>query len=453
MTATPPIAAKSPGPFSRFEFLVAGRYLRARRKERFVSVIAVLTLLGVVLGVATLIVVMSVMNGFRTELLGKILGLNGHFVVQSVGDGFDDYEDVVTRLEGVEGVRYAIPYVDGQALASGISSATGVVVRGISEASLGKLELLRDGATLGGWDQWDAGQGAAIGQRLAERLGLSIGDQITIINPNGTLTPFGRTPAERTLPVNVIFNLGMPEYDGFYVYLPMQEAQAYFRLYTDQLRPGATMPGVMATDEEIDAAYERVYLASGVEVFVADPDNIQGMRAKLQAALPAAFDIADWQQRNATFFSALQVERVVMFVILSLIILVAAFNIIASLVMLVKDKGPDIAVLRTMGATRSSILRIFSMTGFAIGLSGTLLGLILGLVVAINVEAIRSAISNFFDIAIFPPELFLMSSLPSRIDASEVTLVVLLSLVLTFLATLYPAWRAARLDPIEGLHQ
>lgn len=453
MTVTPPIAAKGPGPFSRFEFLVAGRYLRARRKERFVSVIAVLTLLGVVLGVATLIVVMSVMNGFRTELLGKILGLNGHFVVQTLDKGFDDYNDVVTRLEGVEGVRYAIPYVEGQALASGKSSATGVVVRGVNEASLKKLELLRDGAVLGGWDQWDSSFGVAIGQRLAERLNVGIGDEITIINPNGTPTPFGTTPAERTLPVNVIFNLGMPEYDGFYVYLPMQQAQVYFRLYEDKLKPGVQMPGVMATDAEIDTAYERAYQATGVEVFVTDPDDIGGMRAKLQAALDRPFAIADWQQRNATFFSALQVERVVMFVILSLIILVAAFNIIASLVMLVKDKGPDIAVLRTMGATRASILRIFAMTGFAIGLSGTLLGLILGLVVAVNVEAIRSAISNFFNIAIFPPELFLMSSLPSRVDMHEVGLVVVLSLGLTFLATLYPAWRAARLDPIEGLHQ
>lgn len=454
MTESAGIAAKTPGPFSRFEFLVAGRYLRARRKERFVSVIAVLTLLGVVLGVATLIVVMSVMNGFRTELLGKILGLNGHFVVQTTdAGGLSGYDDIASRLEGVEGVRYAIPYVEGQALASGVASATGVVVRGIDEAGIAKLDLLRKAAVLGGWDQWDAGQGAAIGQRLAERLGVTIGDDITVINPNGTLTPFGRTPAERTLPVNVIFDLGMPEYDSFYIYLPMQEAQVYFKLYEDRLKPGLEMPGVMASDEEIDAAYERAYQATGVEVFTDNPDNVKGMHDRLQAALDQPYAIADWQQRNATFFSALQVERVVMFVILSLIILVAAFNIIASLVMLVKDKGPDIAILRTMGATRASILRIFSMTGFAIGLAGTLLGLILGLVVAINVEAIRATVSSLLNIPIFPPELFLMAGLPSRIDPSEVILVVAVSLGLTFLASLYPAWRAARLDPIEGLHQ
>jgi len=452
LTGTP-AQARPPGPFSRFEFLVAGRYLRARRKERFVSVIALLTLVGVALGVATLITVMSVMNGFRSELLGKILGLNGHFVVENIRGPFTDYPDVVQRLEGVSGVSYAIPYVEGQALASGSSDSTGVVVRGIDQASIGKLGLLSRSAALGGWDQWDAAQGVAIGARLADRLGVGLGDTVTIVNPDGTMTPFGQTSALRSYPVNVIFDLGMPEVDNFYIYMPMQEAQVYFKQFEDRLRPGAKMPDVMASDEEIDAAYERVYSASGVEVFVADPDNIAGMKARLAAALDRPFTITDWQQRNATFFSALQVERVVMFVILSLIILVAAFNIIASLVMLVKDKGPDIAVLRTMGATRGAILRIFAMTGFAIGFSGTVVGLVLGLLVAANAETLRAGLSNLLAIPIFPPELFLMSSLPSRIDEGEVVLVIVLSLGLTFLATLYPAWRAARLDPVEGLNQ
>lgn len=453
MTDLPETAGRPPGPFSRFELTVAGRYLRARRKERFVSVIAVLTLVGVALGVATLITVMSVMNGFRTELLGKILGINGHFVVQTAGRGFEDYEDAVTRLEQVAGVRYAIPFVEGQALASGDAESTGVRLRGIDSTSIAKLSLLRDAIFLGGWDQWDDGTGVAIGNRLAERLVVSIGDPVTVVNPNGTMTPFGKTLAIRTYPANVLFSLGMPEFDGFFVYMPLQEAQVYFKLYEDRLRAGAQMPDVMATDEEIDAAYERVYQVSGVEVFVDDPDDIAGMRTRLTAALGEGYVLTDWQQRNATFFSALQVERVVMFVILSLIILVAAFNIIASLVMLVQDKGRDIAVLRTMGATRGAILRIFSMTGFAIGLSGTFIGLVLGLVVAANAEALRAFISGVFNIPIFPPELFLLSALPSRIDTGEVVLVVLLSLGLTFLATLYPAWRAARLDPVEGLRQ
>ena len=447
------IASGGAGPFSRFEFLLAGRYLRARRKERFVSVIASLTLVGVALGVATLIVVMSVMNGFRSELLGKILGINGHFIVQTVSEPFEGYQSVVDRIEGVPGVLYAIPFAEGQALVSGQADATGVLVRGIESRSIDKLTTLHDSIILGGWDSWDDGGGVAIGARLAERLGVTIGDQITIVNPDGTMTPFGQTAAMRAYPVSVIFNLGMPEFDNFYLYMPMEETQAYFKLFEDRLKPGVEMPGVMATDDEIDAAYERIPQVSGVEVFVADPDAIGTMRERIQATFERPLALADWQQRNATFFSALQVERVVMFVILSMIILVAAFNIIASLVMLVKDKGPDIAVLRTMGATRGAILRVFSMTGFAIGLSGTFIGLILGLVVAFNAEALRSGISNLLNISIFPPELFQLSSLPSRVDPAEVVAVVGLSLALTFLATLYPAWRAARLDPVQGLNK
>jgi lipoprotein-releasing system permease protein len=444
-------AEQTAGPFSRFEWLLAGRYLRSRRKDTFISVISALTVIGVALGVATLIVVMSVMNGFRAELLTKILGLNGHFTAYPIDAKFTDYDQTAMKLEKVDGVLYAIPYVEGQALASGQQESTGVTVRGISAASIDKLKLLKQGAVLGGWDQWDQSKGIAIGQRLAEKLGVTIGDQVTLVNPNGSNTPFGKTPQIRSYPVNVIFNLGMVEFDSFYVYMPMQPAQSYFKLYEDVLKPGVTPPGPEATDEEIDAAYQRNYQASAVEVFIDDPDNVGVLRDRIQQQVDRPLILYDWQQRNETFFSALQVERVVMFVILSMIILVAAFNIISSLIMLVKDKGSDIAILRTMGATRGSIMRIFSMTGTAIGVGGTLIGLILGLVVASNAETLRAFVSNLTNVPIFPPEVFFLSSLPSKIDVTEVSVVAGLALGLSFLATLYPAWRAAQYDPVEAL--
>jgi lipoprotein-releasing system permease protein len=439
------------GPFSRFEWMLAGRYLRARRKEAFISVISWLTLIGVAIGVATLIVVMSVMNGFRAELLTKILGLNGHFTAYPIDAKFTDYDETALKLETVDGVVMAIPYVEGQALASGQQESTGVSVRGIEGSSIDKLTLLKNGAVLGGWDQWDQSMGVAIGQRLAEKLGLTIGDPITIVNPNGANTPFGKTPQIRSFPVNVIFNLGMVEFDSFYVYMPMQAAQTYFKMFTDELRPGAVEPPPDATDEQIDAAYERKYQATAVEVFIDDPDNVTAVRERIQKDVDRSLILYDWQQRNETFFSALQVERVVMFTILSMIILVAAFNIISSLVMLVKDKASDIAILRTMGATRGSIMRIFSMTGFAIGFAGTVIGLVLGVIVASNAEPLRAFISGLTNIPIFPPEVFFLSSLPSKIDMGEVTVVACLALGLSFLATLYPAWRAAQYDPVEAL--
>jgi lipoprotein-releasing system permease protein len=439
------------GPFSRFEFLVAGRYLRARRKDAFISVIAALTLTGVAIGVATLIVVMSVMNGFREELLSKILGLNGHFTAYPIERQFTDYTQTILELEGIDGVIAAIPFVEGQALASGQVESTGVTVRGIDAASIDKLGLLKDAAELGGWDDWDSGNGIAIGSRLAQKLGVTVGDPVTIVNPNGTNTPFGKTPQIRSFPVNVIFDLGMVEFDSFYLYMPMEPAQTYFKMYEDVLKPGTEPPGVMATDAEIDAAYERVPMATAVDVFIDDPDNVATLRDRIQTSLSRPLILTDWQQRNETFFSALQVERVVMFVILSMIIVVAAFNIISSLVMLVKDKGRDIAVLRTMGATRGSIMRIFSMTGTAIGVMGTAIGLLFGLIIALNAETLRASISNLLGVTLFPPEVFFLSSLPSKINPLEVTTVVGLALALSFLATIYPAWRAAQYDPVEAL--
>jgi lipoprotein-releasing system permease protein len=443
--------ASTSGPFSRFEFLIAGRYLRARRKDAFISVIAALTLTGVAIGVATLIVVMSVMNGFREELFTKIIGLNGHFTAYPIEQRFTDYDAVVGELRTIPGVIAAIPYVEGQALASGQMESTGASIRGVSEASLDQMPLLRDSAQLGGWDQWDTANGVAVGWRLAQKLGVTVGDAVTIVSPNGTKTPFGKTPQVRSYKVNVVFNLGMVEFDSFYLYMPMEPAQSYFKLFEDVLKPGVQPPGIMATDEEIANAYERVPMATAIDIYINDPDDIATVRNAIQSSLSRPLILTDWQQRNETFFSALQVERVVMFVILSMIILVAAFNIISSLVMLVKDKGRDIAVLRTMGATRGSIMRIFSMTGTAIGVMGTVLGVVFGLVIAVNAEPLRAFISNLLGVTIFPPEVFFLSSLPSKIDAGEVTAVALLALGLSFLATIYPAWRAAQYDPVEAL--
>jgi lipoprotein-releasing system permease protein len=432
--------------------MIAGRYLRARRKEAFISVIASLTMVGVAIGVATLIVVMSVMNGFRGELLDKILGLNGHFTAHPIESQFTDYKETVAALEQVDGVKFAVYFVEGQVLASGLGTSSGVSVRGMDEENLKKLGLLYNSVEQGGFDQWDDSKGVAIGYRLAQQLGVGIGDQVQIINPDGAMTPFGSTPQIRSFPVNVIYNLGMVEFDSYFMYMPLEPAQNYFRMVDEVLKPGMGPLDPLASDEEIDAAYQRIPRASAVEVFIDDPDEVNVMRQRLQSAPDVRpLVLTDWQQRNETFFSALQVERVVMFTILSMIILVAAFNIISSLIMLVKDKAADIAVLRTMGATRGSIMRIFSITGTTIGVIGTVVGTILGLIVAANAETLRASISNFLGVTLFPPEVFFLSSLPSRTDPMEVTVVVCMALGLSFLATLYPAWRAAQYDPVEAL--
>ena len=441
-----------PGPFSRFEFMVAWRYLRARRADRFVSIIASLTLTGIALGVAALIVVTSVMNGFNTEIVNKLLGLNGHFSAYPIESRFTDYDQSAAELEKVDGVVAAIPYVEGQALASGPrSSYTGIIARGVTLASIDKLPFLRNGAILGFWDGWDTGDGVAIGRRLAEKLKLKIGDPLTLLSPNGQQSSAGRTSRTRSYKVAVIFDLGMTEFDSFYLYMPLQPAQDYFNMFDRVLKPGAEAPAADVPDEDKEAAYDRVYKATAVELFVTDPNNLGPMRIKIGTEIERPLVLSDWQQQHQNFFDALQTQGTVMFVILSFIVLVAALNIISSLIMLVKDKGTDIAVLRTMGATRGSIMRIFAIAGIGIGVGGTLLGLVVGVLIANNAETIRAFLSSLLGITIFPPEVFFLSSLPSRTNLSEVAMIVGVALVLSFLATLYPAWRAAQYDPVEAL--
>ncbi len=411
-------------PFALFEWLVAVRYLRARRAKSFVSVIAGFSFLGIMLGVATLIVVMSVMNGFRQELLDKIVGINGHIFIQATDVPLTDYDAVDQRVSQVPGVSLVIPMIEGAAGVSSQYNQAGALVRGIKEADIKRLPGIAGHVVQGTLDGFEESGGVAIGQRLAEALGLRIGDALSVLTSKGAQTPFGVTPRIKAYPVVAIFSIGMSEFDSSFVYMPLTEAQSYF-----------------GKDGE----------ASVIEVFVKNADQMDAVRADIDKAVQRPVVMTDWRQRNKTFFDALTVERNVMFIILTLIVLVAALNIISGLIMLVKDKSQDIAILRTMGATRGSILRIFLIAGASIGTAGTFAGFLLGIVFASNVEGIRSSLNSLLHTNLFPSELYFLSHLPSVIEPSDVISVTLLALLLSLLATIYPSWRAATLDPVEAL--
>jgi lipoprotein-releasing system permease protein len=409
-----------PKPFAAFEWLLAFRYLKARRKEGFISVIAGFSFFGIMLGVATLIVVMSVMNGFRKELINKILGINGHVFVQALDTPLNDYATLAERFSSIRGVRMAVPMIEGQVLASTPFAAAGALVRGIREPDLKRLSSVADNIRAGSLEGFDSGEGVAIGRRLADHLGIRAGDRITLLAPSGPVGPFGPTPRRKTYNVGAVFEIGMSEFDAAFVFMPFAEAQLYFNKEGE---------------------------ASVIELFVDNPDRVEDTVAQLNSVAERQFLANTWKQRNRTFFGALEVERNVMFLILTLIVLVAALNIVSGLIMLVKDKSHDIAILRTMGASRGNILRVFLITGASIGVVGTCAGFGLGVLLASNIETIRSTVFP----NTFPAELYFLSRLPAEIDPREVAAVVAMALSLSLLATLYPAWRAAKLDPVEAL--
>lgn len=412
-------------PFSAFERMVAWRYLRARRKEAVISVIAGFSFVGIMLGVATLIIVMAVMNGFRTELISRILGINGHMIVQPIDSPLTDYADLAKKFSAVQGVTMALPLVEGQTLASGKAGAgTGALVRGIRPEDLMKLKEVSSNIKTGDMVAFTSGQGVLIGSRMANDLGLKAGDSITLVSPEGDVTPMGVNPRVKSYKISGTFEIGMSEYDSSIIYMPLEEAQLYFNA-----------EGIVQS----------------IELFVNNPDDIDELRPKVEEAAGRQVFISDWRQRNQTFFSALQVERNVMFMILTLIVIVAALNIISGLIMLVKDKSRDIAILKTMGASSNAVLRIFFMTGAAIGIAGTFAGVVLGVLVCINIESIRQFFSWVSGTILFDPQLYFLSKLPADMSFGETFSVILMSLTLSFIATIFPAWRAARLDPVQAL--
>ena len=417
----------NPTMFGPFERQIAGRYLRSRKGERFVSIIAVFSLLGIMLGVATLIIVMSVMNGFRQELLGKILGLNGDLGVYSTTTGMTGYDDLAARIKQIKGVTSATPVVDrpaGLKPEQGGNYSAGLV-RGLSQDDLRGLKLVSGNILDGSLDNFKGDDAVVIGVGLANRTGLRVGSRLQVYAPDMTATPFGAIPRGRSYTVVAVFQVGFNEADTSFVFMPREAAQLLFR-----------MPNQVTQ----------------IEVKTTDPDRATEFGRDIRKALgDQPIRVVDWTQNNNAFFAAVEVERNVMFLILTLIIIVAAFNIISSLIMLVKDKTRDIAVLRTLGASSGSILRIFLMCGAFVGVFGTLAGTLLGVVFCRNIETIRHWIESLSGTNLFNPEVYFLSRLPAVLQWGEVAQVVGLAIGISLLATIYPSWKAAKTDPVEAL--
>ena len=415
--------------FGSFERMVAKRYLRARKGERFVSIIAIFSLIGIALGVGTLIVVMAVMNGFKADLLGRILGLNGDLSVYSQSyDGptsLKGYNNLSNRIEQMPHITSAIPFIEGQVLISAGNFNSGGMVRGMTASGLEKLKVISKTLDPTVLKQFQGDDVIIIGETLAEQANLGVGSRLTLISPKGSATVMGNIPRIKSYRIIGIFDSGMHEYNSSYVFLPMRAAQKYFQL-----------------DDEV----------TGIQIFSNDSTHIQAVTHQLENSFRNDnLKFVDWTQSNNAFFGAVQVEQNVMFLILALIILVAAFNVISSLIMMVKDKTRDIAILRTMGASRGAIMRIFLMCGASVGVTGTLIGTILGILFCKNIEHIRQGLQKITGTNLFNPEVYYLEHLPAKLDWSDVIQVVSMALFLSLLATLYPSWKAAKTDPVEAL--
>jgi len=423
-----PVTGGRAPPFGLWERMLAGRYLRAKRHQGGVALISIISFVGILLAVATLIIVMSVMNGFRSELLGRILGFQGHvFVTGGVLDG-PERDRAAARIVKVPGVTQAAPIIEAQAIAIGPSGITGALVRGIGPRDLADTKLVSGNITAGSLRAFGQGEYGGdviiLGARLAQQLGVAPGDSLTLVSPAGGATAFGGTPLQKTYTVGATFQVGMSQYDQAYIYMPLSQAQLFFG---------------------------REDTADAIEVRVKDPDHAARMKGAINKAAGPAALVSDWTQRDASFWGALKVERSVMRLILMLLVAIAAMNIISGLVMLVKNKGRDIAILRTMGAGQGSILRIFFMAGASIGALGTVAGLGLGVLFCIYIDPIQSLVEYVTGQAVFSSDVYYLSRIPAKVDWLEVLVIVSWALGMSFLATLPPAWRASRLDPVEAL--
>ncbi len=420
----PDTERRSGFPFGAFERLLVRRYLAGRRRESFISVIAAFSLVGIALGVATLIVVMSVMNGFREQLVNRILGVNPHVVVFAGGEGIADVDALEARVGAIEGVVRVAPVLERQVLASLDGRSAGALLRSIRAGELADLPAVANPEfAAGSVEAFDAEGGLALGDGLARRLGADIGDSITLLWPQGERTPFGLAPRVRTYPVSYVFKIGMSNFDRTLAFLPLSEARDFF------------------------SAEEPDY----VEVMVEDPEFADLFPDRIAAAWDAPLRFTNWKRSNHAYLQALAVERNVMFLILTLIILVAALNIVSGMIMLVKEKFAGIAILRTMGASTGSVMRIFFLCGASIGVVGTLAGVVLGIIFCLNIGALQDVVSRLAGTDVFSPDVYYLSRLPAELHVSDVAAVAGMGLSLSLLATLYPSWRAARVDPVTAL--